>query len=91
MNNWRNEWRSLLAKRVEEELRDLDKASYFLNPSTISSYNTVVAVPTARKEATFNINENGNLIPICDQEQCSTDCIATNKRKKHILDKLLKK
>lgn len=57
-----NEEKGYYFPRAQEEFGDSDVTSFFLAAPAIRKYETAVAVPTARKEASFDIDEDGNLV-----------------------------
>lgn len=57
-----NDLKGYYSQRALEEFGNADTTSFFLAAPAISKYETAVAVPTARKEASFDIDEDGNLV-----------------------------
>lgn len=53
--------RNQFSERAKAEFRKKPDGSYFLNVDLIHKYSTSIAIPTASKEVTFDIDDNGNL------------------------------
>jgi hypothetical protein len=54
--------KKVFSQRIQEEFGSGDTTSFFLAATAISKYETAVAVPTAKREASFDIDAAGNLV-----------------------------